>query len=100
MVNAYSNVEDYFDDFVSTVTSRAELSVQAIDPTVKLIVALGAWQEKPLWYLPTSAHLAKEMDEIRHKKELLGIAYFKYGAKGSEWYMPSDATQLFELISK
>ncbi len=103
MVNAYSNVDEYFDDFVQTLTDRSLQSVHAIDPNASILVALGVWEEPPIWTMPTVEHLQKEINTLKGYNNILGIAYFKYGAKGSEWYLP-DATigapNLFNVISK
>lgn len=100
MVNAYSNVSDYYADFVPTVTKRASKAIKEISPNTKIIIALGAWQERPLWYMPTEEHLETEINYLK-KQDVLGIAYFKYGAKGSEWYLPDSgigAPKLWEVI--
>lgn len=87
MVNAYSNVEDYFYDFVSTVTKRAVDSIGQIDPSVKFIVSLGVWEESPLWFRPSVIQIENDYQSLK-SFDLLGTAYFKYGAKGSKWYLP------------
>jgi len=97
MVNAYSNVEDYYDDFVNTVATRAKDSITEIDPKTGLIISLGTWEEKPLWFKPSIEQMKNDYDSAL---ELLpsGIAFFKYGAKGSEWYLP-DNTSLWQDIN-
>jgi hypothetical protein len=103
MINAYSNVSDYYDDFVTTVATRAQDSIKDIDPKVKLIISLGVWEEKPLWYLPTPEQLKHDIAAVHSLNNIAGLAYFKYGAKGSEWYLPEKthgAPQLFEILSK
>lgn len=102
MINAYSNVSDYYPDFVSTVTKRSVKAIKGISPNTKIIIALGAWQERPLWYMPTEEHLKSEISYLR-KQDILGIGYFKYGAKGSEWYLPDSAIgapNLWEIIKQ
>ncbi len=102
MVNAYSNVDDYYDDFVSVVTERAKSSIRKIDPDTKIIIALGAWEEQPLWVKPSESQLLNDIDQVMRDNSLSGIAYFKYGAKGSEWYMPGDpgVPNLLKIISE
>ena len=89
MVNAYSNVEDYYPDFVPTVTERAVTSINKTDPGTEIIISLGAWEELPLWHMPKIPNLRNEIMFL-DKLDILGIAYFKYGAKGSEWYLPAS----------
>ncbi|MCL5409807.1 MAG: hypothetical protein M1607_03035 [Patescibacteria group bacterium] len=103
MINAYSNVKDYFPDFVSTVTSRGKYAVQQINPQAQIIIALGVWQELPLWYKPSPAHLQHDLDQLETMSHsLLGVAYFKYGVLGGEWYLPSqqDGADLWQIISQ
>ena len=99
MVNAYSNVDEYFQDFVSTVSTRSISAITDLDPNTKIIIALGAWNEPPLWTMPTVGHLKSEITWIKNQSNIMGIAYFKYGAKNSEWYLPTNAPQLLEVIS-
>lgn len=98
MVNAYSNVEDYYSDFVDTVTSRAIQSIKAVVPNTKIIISLGTWEELPLWHKPKLNNLKNDFNNL-NKYDLEGIAYFKYGAKDSEWYLP-DNKDLWRIITK
>lgn len=100
MVNAYSNVDEYFDDFVKTVTNRAISNIGMIDPHTKLIIALGAWEEGSMWRLPSPSRLEKEIHTVYEYDNILGVAYFKYGARGSEWYLPDDASELIPIIGE
>lgn len=91
MINAYSNVDEYFDDFVSTVLMRVARSIYAIDPRVVLIPSLGVWNEPPLWIKPTVDHLTHDYQQALKAERLVGVAFFKYGAKkGADWYLPSS----------
>lgn len=99
MVNAYSNVEDYYEDFVSTVTSRSKSAIGEIDPNTAIVIALGAWEEKPLWFKPSTNQLLQDIETVKKHRDLLGISFFKYGAKGSEWYLPEDAPDIWNVIS-
>jgi hypothetical protein len=100
MVNAYSNVEDYFDDFVTRVTDLSIDSIRKLDPDTRIIIALGAWEEPPLWYKPGTKELRREIDFVKKNEEVMGIAFFKYGAKDSEWYLPEKSPELLETIAK
>ncbi|MBI2004814.1 hypothetical protein HYS79_01470 [Patescibacteria group bacterium] len=92
MVNAYSNVDEYFPDFVSTVMLRATRSIYAIDPKVVFIPSLGVWEEPPIWVKPTTAHLINDYTQALKTENLIGVAFFKYGAKeGDGWYLPDSA---------
>lgn len=99
MVNAYSNVSDYYNEFVPTVISRAKSSINEIDPQAKIIIALGVWEEKPLWYKPKPENVKQEIADIAKHRDLLGTAYFKYGAFGSEWYLPESAPDIWNVIA-
>lgn len=99
MVNAYSNVEEYFSDFVLTVTDRAGKSIYSVDPKPTLIIALGVWEEKPLWVKPSVQQLENDLRQLKGKN-ILGVAYFKYGASSSEWYLPDKNIGAPELFSK
>jgi|GEM_PF-2450725 len=99
MVNAYSNVDEYFPDFVDTVVSRTDSAVRAVNPNIKTIVALGAWREPPIWVKPTIAQFNNDIAGAKRTKDILGIAIFKYGAEGSdEWWMPRDAAELWSKL--
>jgi hypothetical protein len=103
MINAYSNVEDYYEDFVTTVVTRSQIAVTDINPDAKLIISLGVWEEKPLWHLPSTKHLKQDIASVHALDDIAGLAYFKYGAKLSEWYLPEKTTgapQLLEVITK
>lgn len=103
MVNAYSNVDEYFTDFVSTVLMRAARSIYAIDKKVTLIPALGVWDEPPVWTRPTVAQLINDYNQALKTEGLVGVAFFKYGAKeGGGWYLPSSTqgdASLWQTIS-
>jgi len=99
MVNAYSNVDEYYPDLVTTVATRAHDSVRAVNPNAKIIVALGAWGEQPMWFTPSIAHLNNDFNQAKKTKDLLGVAIFKYGAEDSDWWMVRDASQLWNAIS-
>lgn len=98
MINAYSNVDDYYEDFVPTVGNRAKSAIYKIDPKVKLIIALGVWNEPPLWKLPSLNQFETDLEGLKNLDGIKGVAFFKYGAKGSEWYLPEDAASLWEKI--
>ncbi len=103
MVNAYSNVDEYFNDFVTTVTERSISNIHLLDPDTSIIISLGVWKEPPIWEMPREENLEREISQLRQYEEVDGIAYFKYGAKGSEWYLPDPVTgapNLLEIISK
>lgn len=100
MINAYSNVDEYFPDFVTTVATRSISSIRLEDPDVQFIFAVGVWREPPLWRLPTAAHLKHDLRQLDNLSTPVGVGYFKYGAKDSEWYMPEDAPELWEMVTK
>jgi hypothetical protein len=100
MINAYSNVEDYYDDFVGTVASRATHAIAVVEPNMNIIVALGAWQELPLWYKPLPLHLKHDYEQAIKNNDLFGVAFFKYGAwAGNDWYLPHKNRGSHELWS-
>ena len=90
MINAYSNVDEYFKDFVSTVLMRAARSMYALDADVKILPALGVWEEPPTWFKPTRDELVNDFNQAVKAENLAGVAFFKYGASsGSDWLLPS-----------
>lgn len=99
MINAYSNVDDYYPDFVRTVLRRAQTTITQIDPSVTYIAALGTWNEPPLWTLHTPEHLVHDIYAAENGKQKATLAFFKFGAKGSEWYLPTDAPLLWKVIT-
>lgn len=99
MINAYSNVDDYYSDFVSIVMYRSQKAISEVDPKVKFIVSLGVWNEPPLWSKPTIKELETDLTQYKKLKNVEGIAYFKYGAKNSEWYMPQNSPELLPQIT-
>lgn len=88
MVNAYSNVDEYFPDFVGTVADRSIRSIGRYSPKAQVFIALGVWSEPPLWRTPSIENLTNDINQLNNRTDITGIAYFKYGAAGSEWYMP------------
>ena len=98
MVNAYSNVDEYFSDFVRIVYERSEKAIHNVDPSVSLIYALGAWEEPPLWKLPNEGQLLNDMESLSGKN-ILGTGIFKYGAQGSEYYLP-EKVDIWSLIKE
>jgi len=100
MINAYANVDEYFDDFVSTVLIRADRAIGAIDYGVQIIPALGVWEEPPIWVTPTIPQLINDYNQAAKAENLVGIAFFKYGAKGSKWYLPDSSLGAPELWMK
>lgn len=91
MINAYSNVDEYFDDFVSTVMTRASRSIYAIDPNVSLLPSLGVWAEPPMWFTPSKEHLINDWQQAMKSEKLIGISVFKYGAsEGNDWLLPDS----------
>lgn len=99
MINAYSNVDEYFTDFVQTVTERAYNSIKQIDPKSEIYISLGTWKEPPLWVMPDINNLNKELQYLISNSNVKGIAYFKYGAENSEWYLP-QYSNLIEFVSQ
>jgi hypothetical protein len=99
MINVYSNVEDYYSDFVTTVMTRAISSTQKIDPHVTYIASLGIWNEPPLWRLPTDKQFENDLRQISELNTPVGLSFFKYGAEDSEWYLPTDAPYLWSAIA-
>ena len=98
MINAYSNTDEYFKDFVSTVLMRAARAIYAIDPGVKLIPALGVWGEPPTWVKPTRDQLVNDHNQALKAEGLLGIAFFKYGAReGDDWFLPDASRGALEI---
>jgi len=100
MINAYSNVEEYFHDLVATVSNRAFNSIKAINPNAKIIIALGAWGESPMWFKPTVQEFAADINQIKNIDDIYGIGIFKYGAEEGEWLMTKDASDLWSYMSE
>ncbi|RJR13395.1 hypothetical protein C4585_02140 [Candidatus Parcubacteria bacterium] len=100
MINAYANVDEYFEDFVSTVLIRAGRAIGAVDFDTKLLPALGVWEEPPIWVTPTIHQLINDYNQAAKAENLVGIAFFKYGAAESEWHLPSAARGAPELWTK
>ena len=91
MVNAYSNVEDYYSDFVTTVMTRSTNSISKIDPKVTMIVSLGVWNEPPIFVTPSVEELVADYKAAMKTQRLVGISFFKYGAQeGEGWYLPDS----------
>lgn len=99
MINTYSNVEDYYDDFVLTVATRATSAINKLDDDIAIILALGAWTEPPLWYKPSTSEFNNDMQSAKDTDGLIGIAVYKYGAKNQEWWMPQDAPNIWSILS-
>jgi hypothetical protein len=100
MINAYSNVDEYFPNFVEVVSTRARNAIKAFNPNAKIIISLGAWQEPPIWVKPTLSQFNNDFIQAKKTKDLLGIAVFKYGAEQSdEWWIPRDAPELWSVMS-
>jgi hypothetical protein len=99
MVNAYSNVEDYYDDFVSTVTTRAAESIKELSPDIEIIVSIGVWEEKPLWYLPSMDHVQHDVRDAKNSAPI-AIAFYKYGAYDTEWWLPKHNSVLWKWLSE
>ncbi|MFN7088734.1 MAG: glycoside hydrolase family 2 TIM barrel-domain containing protein, partial [Candidatus Paceibacteria bacterium] len=76
MINAYSNVEDYYADFVYSVMNRAAEAILKIEPNTKIIAALGVWEEPPLWRKPKPEHLIYDYQEALKIDKLIGVAFF------------------------
>lgn len=95
MINAYSNIGDYLNDFVGTVSARANNSITAIEPGAKIIISLGTWEEPPLWFTPSLVNLKNDVSQVNKIDNLLGVAVFKYGAEESDWWMPRDALSIW-----
>jgi len=100
MVNAYSNVDEYFDDFVHVVLQRSYQSIKRQAPEAAIIAAIGVWSEPPLWQQPSIAQLQNDLSATNNIYDLIGVAFFKYGAVTSTWYLPDDAPELWEEIKK
>ena len=100
MINAYANVDEYFDDFVSTVLIRADRAIGAIDYGVQIIPALGVWEEPPIWVTPTIHQLINDYNQAAKAENLVGMGFFKYGASRSEWYLPDSRLGAPELWTK
>jgi hypothetical protein len=100
MVNAYSNVSDYYPDFVKTVMGRASTAIWNIDPKIKIVGSLGVWKEPPIWFEPSIEHLKNDYENLRNTQGIYAIAYFKYGAKNSEWYLPDNSPSLWGAIQE
>ena len=98
MINAYSNVDEYFSDFVSTVMSRATKDILSISPKTQFIVSLGAWEEPPLWKFPSIAEFSNDLNSAIKTKNLIGVGIFKYGAVGQEWFLPEHGS-IWNFIS-
>ena len=97
MVNLYSNIGEYNPDFVSITGSRAKEAILEIDPDVDIIISLGIWEESPLWHTPSPEQLKNDYDSSL-KLDPVGIAFFKYGAIDSYWYLPDD--DLWDVLLK
>ena len=59
---------------------------------------MPTWKEPPLWIEPKGENLENEYRYLLELKNLEGIAFFKYGAKGSEWYLPQNSPTLWQKI--
>jgi len=100
MINAYSNVEDYYEDFVPLVTERAISSLRTVTPNVKICIALGVWEELPLWHKPALSNLEQDIQSLnKFNQDIYIRAFFKYGAAGGDWYLPSPNKGYPEVLS-
>jgi hypothetical protein len=99
MVNAYSNlIDEYFDDLVKTIASRSVASIHTIAPGIPVYISLGAWGEDPMWAKPSISHLKHDKDSALSVPGVSGIAIFKYGAEKGDWWMPRDASDLWNIV--
>ncbi|OHA08508.1 MAG: hypothetical protein A3B37_00195 [Candidatus Sungbacteria bacterium RIFCSPLOWO2_01_FULL_59_16] len=102
MINAYSNIGEYYSDFVATVLKRAIPAVRAVTPETHVIAALGAWEEPPLWHAPEPETLRHDYEAVLAQGEAIGVAFFKYGAReGSDWWLPDGergAPELWRIL--
>ncbi|MBP6913678.1 MAG: hypothetical protein KBC00_03650 [Candidatus Levybacteria bacterium] len=98
MINAYSNVDDYYPDFVTTVAQRSISEIEKIDKNIQFIIALGAWSEPPLWTFPSMENFDKDISQVKKLGTKIDIAFFKYGANNSGWYLPQNAPFLWKKI--
>lgn len=98
IVTAHSNFGRYDASFVAKITSRAKSSIFTTSPNTRLVISLAAWKQDPTWALPITSNLQSEIKKVSDHQDIIGIAFFKYGAKGSGWHLPTDAPQLFTLL--
>jgi len=112
VLNLYSN---YADDGIHPTTpnmiadSGKDLveRILAIDPQVKVVIALAAYREDPYFIKLTVQDFERDLktalEIVKDVPEVIGISFFGWGPErypqdGKGWYMVTEGKDLMEII--
>jgi len=108
MLNLYSNYTENGRDpaLPNIVPASGQLfidKVKAIDPNVRIWLALAAFRESPQFLAPSAADLARDITAARTLVNVENIGFFGWGPEryptaGKGWYLPHDGPTLLETI--
>jgi len=112
MLNLYSNWVDaaggktapYMPEMVAVAGQELTDKVKAVDPKVKVWIALGAFADSPEFTRPSAEALAFDIKAALKIKGISNIGFFGWGAPstrgGVNWYLPSDGPDLLEVMGQ
>lgn len=66
--------------------------------TVKVLVGVGGERQADGWVFPSPTQLEQELRTLRSEPTILGVGFYRYGSKESEWYLPYHELELLPIL--
>ncbi len=108
MLNLYSNyTQDGYSPALPTMIADTGQhlidKIHAVDPYVRIWVALAAFREEPQFVTPSPADLQRDIKAALALKGVDNIGFFGWGperfpTQGQGWYLPRDGAALLTTI--
>lgn len=67
---------------------------------IKVLVGVGGVRTAEGWVFPSPSSLEQELQTLRRDTTILGVGFYRYGSKESDWYLPYQEPDLLLILQQ
>jgi hypothetical protein len=107
--NQYSNYMEngklQWPTVIEDSTADFARAIKAVDPRIKIWIAIAAFEEAGKFNKPTVEQLSRDIKKALTIPEIDALSFFEWGpsypdSSGRSWYLPETGPELWDAIKK
>ncbi len=83
---------------LSEIVSQVATLQSGDQQPVKVLIGVGGVRTHEGWVFPEATTLQQELSTLRESPAIMGVGFYKYGAKESTWYLPYHKPELLPVF--